>query len=39
VNALDYVIQSYSRTSDLEACIDILLQTGAVRGPGDRDFE
>jgi ankyrin repeat protein len=29
-NALDYVIQSYSRTRDLAACIDILLQAGAV---------
>jgi len=28
--ALDYVIQSYSRTSNLPLCIDLLLQAGAV---------
>lgn len=29
-NALDYVIQSYSRTPELATCIDILLTAGAV---------
>jgi ankyrin repeat protein len=29
-NALDYVIQSYSRTPELATCIDILLAAGAV---------
>jgi Ankyrin repeats (3 copies)/Ankyrin repeat len=29
-SALDYVIQSYSRTPQLAACIDILLRAGAV---------
>jgi ankyrin repeat protein len=29
-NALDYVIQSYSRSPELAACIDILLRAGAV---------
>jgi hypothetical protein len=29
-NALDYVIQSYSRTPDLAECIDILLAAGGI---------
>ncbi len=29
-NALDYVIQSYSRTPELAECIDILLAAGAI---------
>jgi ankyrin repeat protein len=29
-NALDYVIQSYSRTPELARCIDLLLKAGAI---------